>query len=117
MMTSIGRKVSAPKARKETQSTALQSDCKDELNWPALFRFLHIKRETAETAKTGSLTIFTIDGRVKLVLNDRPNRKSCFLSGEHFGDVFRKAEEMLAAGTCQWRAKGYQRRSRAKVYS
>lgn len=115
-MSSIGRQVSAPKTRKETQCTTADSDCKDELNWPALYRFLWVKRQSKDQYKTGTLSMFTHDGSVKMVLNDRPNRKSGFLTGKHFGDVFRQAEEGLEAGTIQWRKQGYRRPSRAKVY-
>jgi len=115
-MSNIGRQVSAPKLAKETQSTTERVHRKDEDRYPSLYSFLHDQRDYGELHKTGSITIFIDGDKLKMVLNDRPTRKSCFISGDSFGELFAKADMGLESVSHNWTGKGYQRRSRSKVY-
>lgn len=115
-MLSIGRQVSSPKLRKETQSTTGEPARKDEARWPSLHAFLWQKRDLGELHQTGALTLFTEGDVLKMVLNDRPCRKSVFISAQSFAELWAKADMGLESGSLNWSGAGYKRRSRVKVY-
>lgn len=109
-MTSIGRQVSAPKTRKETQSTTSEPGRKDEARWPSLHQFLWLKRDLGEPFKTGALTLFTEGDMLKMFINDRPCRHSACISAQSFAELWAKADIGLEAGTLNWSAAGYKSR-------
>ena len=115
-MSEIGRKVDKPAPTKSSESEKGVSRRKDEQNWPNLWAFLHNERDFGEKHKTGSITLFVDGDKIKMVLNDRPCRKSVFVSGQSFGDCFNKADMGLESLSLNWSGARYQRRSRAKVY-
>ena len=75
--------------------------------FPELQAFLEIKRASANYHKTGSVTLFVEHGSYKLCMNDRPEERSCFVSGRTLGILFDTANRGLAQGSLNWRRKGY----------
>lgn len=55
---------------------------------------------------TSTISVFTDNGVMKLVLNDRDNNRSAFFTAKTWRDLFDKMEAALAGETVDWRFKG-----------
>jgi len=55
---------------------------------------------------TSTLSVFTDNGIMKVVINDRDNNRSAFFTGKTWRDIFDKLEAALAGETVDWRFKG-----------
>lgn len=104
---SIGRRVSRPKNCGDGAPLETVSSPGFEQNYPSLYGFLANVQETDQFQKTGSVTLFWEDGVYKLVLNDRPMKRSCFLSHTRLVELFHMADRGLRGGSIRWRRKGY----------
>lgn len=110
-----GRKVSRPKNGAD-QVSGFPSRAGFEENFPLVWKFLAIRRDLGEIHQTGSITLF-VDGRkIKLCVNDRPTRQSCFVSGDTLMEALLRVDRGLAEGSLKWTSAGYKRRSAKKVY-
>jgi len=104
----IGRAIARPKEieNRETEKPVSSPDFSG--RYPNLFAFLAEIRETEHWQKTGTITVIWEEGLYKVVLNDRPEKRSCFVSAVGLGEVFLIADRGLRAGSLKWRTKGYQ---------
>lgn len=64
----------------------------------------------ASARSPGTVTLFTQDGRWKIVLNDKNTGECCFVSGETLDEAFVSAESVLEGGGGDWRAPTSKRR-------
>ncbi len=112
-MSDIGRPVDRPQFPKSSTSDKCVSTPSFEANFPTLWEFLAKQRDYGEFHKTGCLTLFVEGQTLKVVLNDRPTRQSCFQSGSSLLEVLGRCDRGLLEGSLQWTKKGYQRRRRA----
>jgi hypothetical protein len=85
-------------------------------NFPRLWQFLAIRRDLGEIHQTGSVTLFIDGEKIKLCVNDRPSRQSCFMSGDTLMEALLRVDRGLAEGTLRWSSAGYKRRPAKKVY-
>ncbi len=85
-------------------------------HFPNLWDFLSKQRDFGEFHQTGSITIFVDGSQIKLCVNDRPSRHSCFMSGPTLMDALTSVEQGMRDGTLKWSQVGYKRRSAKKVY-
>ncbi len=111
-MSDIGRKVDKPDLGKSCDSDKGVSTPKFADNFPTLWEFLTVQRDLGEMHKTGCMTLFADGVKLKLCLNDRPTRSSCFISGDGLLQVLARADRGLLDGSLTWSKKGYQRRPR-----
>jgi len=111
----IGRAVSRPKTSGNGVSPETMSTPGFEQNYPSLYAFLAEVRETSEFHHTGCVTLFWEDGVYKLVLNDRPLKRSCFLSNARLVELFHMADRGLRGDLLRWRRKGYRAPKRKPV--
>lgn len=84
-------------------------------NFPVLWEFLAIQRDLGESHKTGCVTLFVDGDKIKLCVNDRPSRQSCFVSGDTLMEALARVERGLKEGSLKWSRSGYRRRSNPKV--
>lgn len=75
--------------------------------FPDLQKFLEVPRNVAQGVATGAITVFFEAGVYKCCLNDRPERRSSFVSHTSLGECFRIADLQLRTGRSKWRHKGY----------
>lgn len=75
--------------------------------FPDLQYFLEHLRKNGPEAGTGCLTLFFEAGVYKVCLNDRPEKRSSFVSHTSLGEAFRIADLQLRTGRVKWRQKGY----------
>lgn len=52
---------------------------------------------------TSTITVFAEDGLVKLCLNDREGKRTCWSTGTSLEESAEALEQRLAAGTAEWR--------------
>ncbi len=58
-----------------------------------------------------------VDGdKIKLCVNDRPARQSCFVSGDTLLEALSRVERGLVEGSLGWSSVGYKRRTAKQVY-
>lgn len=76
-------------------------------NFPELFKFLEIPRRSEQGFTTGSMSIFFEDRVFKVCLNDRPEKRSAFVSSESLSKAFKLADAGLMSNSIAWRSKGY----------
>jgi len=112
-MSNAGRPVDRPQTGKSGQNGKPVSSPIFADNFPTLWDFLTIQRDFGELHKTGCMTIFADGDRLKMVLNDRPARSSCFMAAGSLLELMAVADRGLFEGSHKWSKKGYQRRSRA----
>lgn len=55
--------------------------------------------------RTGTITVFSEDGRFKAVLNDRQSGSACFVTSDSALGLLDAAEVILADGKGDWRTK------------
>lgn len=110
-----GRRVLRPEVEHEAVGPPVSSPGFQQ-NFPTLWKFLANRRDLGETHQTGSITMFVDGERIKLCVNDRPTRQSCFVSGETLMEALLRVERGLVEGTLNWSSAGYKRRSAKKVY-
>jgi len=103
----IGRPVAKPEASESVDSASGLSTPDFGMKYPNLHDFLARERPGSKWHKTGCLTMFWEDGVYKLCLNDRPNKKSTFVSHVELATAFQIADRGLRSGTLRWRQKGY----------
>jgi len=78
-------------------------------DYPTLHEYLFCARWPDGTPRaTSTLSIFTDNGSMKLVVNDRDNNRSAFFSAETFRDLLDKVEAALSCESADWRIKGSQ---------
>lgn len=75
--------------------------------YPCLYGFLADLRETTGWQKTGTITVFVENGHYKICLNDRPEKRSAFVTGSTLAATLRAAESGIQSNTVPWRKKGY----------
>lgn len=109
-MSTIGRKVNRPAQSELSIPEKPLSRSKFEDNFPHLFCFLSKRRDFGEFHQTGCLTLFIEGETLKVCLNDRPCRQSCFVSGAGLLEVLASADRGLLEGSHKWSKKGYQKR-------
>jgi len=102
--TSKSRKTAKPLSRPKFQE-----------NYPELLDFLEIPRRSERGFTTGCMTIFFEDLRFKICLNDRPNKRSVFLSSQELSKCFQLAEAGLMSNSLNWRQKGYEEQPAQKT--
>lgn len=112
-MSNIGRPVDRPQTSESGQNGKHVSSPIFADNFPTLWEFLTKQRDLGELHKTGCLTLFADGVKLKVCLNDRPARSSCFVSGSGLLEVLARCDRGLLEGSLRWSKKGYQRRSRA----
>lgn len=112
----IGRSVSRPQVAEYESDDRGASMPNFQRNYPALHEFLAKIRESDHWQKTGTMTVIWEAGFYKLVLNDRPEKRSCFVSAQGLGEAFRIAERGLVARSLAWRKQGYKTKPRPVVY-
>ena len=110
-----GRKVSRPVSGAD-QVSGFPSRSGFEENFPRVWKFLKIRRDLGEIHQTGSITIFVDGSKIKLCVNDRPTRQSCFVSGDTLMEALLRVDRGLTEGSLNWSSAGYKRRSSKKVY-
>ena len=111
-MNRIGRPVQPPAMSKLSGSQKPVSSPSFEANFPSLWLFLAKQRDFGEIHKTGCLTLFVEGETMKVCLNDRPCRQSCFVSGHNLLEVLARADRGRLEGSHAWTKKGYQKRGR-----
>lgn len=73
---------------------------------PFLAGFLaETKWEDGTARETGTVLVFCDDGVLKCCLNDRDQKRVCFLTASTWDGLVGKVEEGLEEGTHEWRAK------------
>lgn len=77
--------------------------------YPNLCEFLAKPRGSGQNATTGTITLFLSAGCFKWAINDRPNSRSDFVSGQTLHQSLEAIEARMASGRMKWRTKGYQR--------
>ncbi len=114
MASSPGRPVSRP-ATKPEQTGGDQSRAGFRAHFPKIWQFLAIPRDFGEFHQTGSITLFIDGEKIKLCVNDRPSRHSCFMSGETLMEALGRVETGMAEGSLKWSRVGYKRTKARKV--
>lgn len=114
MSDKVGRPVARPATETEPTGETV-SRPGFEGNFPLLWQFLQKQRDLGEYHKTGSITIFVDGEKIKLCVNDRPTRQSCFVSGGTLLEALSIVEQGLVEGSLRWSSVGYKRRSAPKV--
>jgi hypothetical protein len=71
--------------------------------YPALHDFLCVTNVRGKDRRTGSLSLFVEDGRVKAALNDREEGMVAFVSGKSVLELAGSLEKGLQTGTLDWR--------------
>jgi hypothetical protein len=115
MSDNIGRPVTRPATTPEPAAGSVSTPG-FEGHFPITWKFLAIQRDLGEFHKTGSITIFVDGDKIKLCVNDRPTRQSCFVSGDTLMEALQRIERGLLEGSLSWSSVGYKRRSAKKVY-
>lgn len=116
-MCKIGRKLTRPEQSELSDPQKGVSRPKFADNFPHLWDFLQKQRDFGEIHKTGCVTIFVDGTKIKLCVNDRPTRQSCFVSGDGLLEALARVDRGLMDGSLRWSKQGYKRRSVAKVNS
>lgn len=76
-------------------------------DWPTLYEYLFMTQWADGSFRhTSTMSVFTDNGIMKIVLNDRDNNRSAFFTGATWRDIFDKIEAALAGETVDWRFKG-----------
>lgn len=114
-MSTIGRKVDKPQLSELSIPQKPVSSPVFADNFPTLWDFLKKQRDYGEFHKTGCVTIFVDGEKIKLCVNDRPARQSCFVSGNGLLEALARVDRGLLEGSLRWSKQGYKRRSVAKV--
>jgi hypothetical protein len=115
MSSNLGRPVARPVT--ETESTGeTVSTPGFRGHFPILWKFLADRRDLGEIHQTGCVTLFVDGSKIKLCVNDRPSRQSCFVSGDTLMEALARVDRGLAEGSLKWSRQGYKRRSGKKVY-
>jgi len=112
-MSNIGRPVARPIQKQAEGQRPGVSSPSFEANFPTLWEFLAKQRDFGEIHKTGCLTLFIEGETLKVCLNDRPTRRSCFMSGKGLLEVLARCDRGLLEGSLTWTQKGYKRRRKA----
>lgn len=115
-MSSPGRRVPRPVSPELSESGKHVSTPGFAGMFPTVWNFLSKQRDLGEIHQTGSITIFVDGGKIKLCVNDRPARQSCFVSGDTLMRALEVVEQGLTADSLKWSSAGYRRRSKAQVY-
>jgi len=115
MSNNAGRPVARPATPPEP-SNGSKSSPGFKGNFPQIWEFLANPRDLGEYHKTGSITLFVDGEKIKLCVNDRPARQSCFVSGDTLMEALSTVERGFVEGSLRWSAAGYRRRSAPKVY-
>jgi hypothetical protein len=115
MTNNAGRRVNRPAREPEPTQDRVSSPLFCD-RFPTLWNFLAIRRDLGEIHQTGSITIFVDGEKIKLCMNDRPTRQSCFVSGDTLGEALERADRGIVEGSLTWSSVGYKRRSAKKVY-
>ena len=115
MSDKIGRPVARPATTSEPNQNVVSSPLFQD-RFPELWQFLAKQRDLGEIHQTGSITMFVDGIKIKLCLNDRPTRQSCFVSGDTLGEALQRANRGIIEGSLKWSSVGYNRRSAKKVY-
>jgi len=106
MTQKIGRPLARP-AVTEDQVNCDPSRAEFHIRWPRLQEFLEKPRPCGDLYTTGCLTIFFEDGRFKVAVNDRPNRRSTFVSGTMLTECLTIIERGLRGNSLKWRTVGW----------
>lgn len=71
---------------------------------PTLLEYLAtMKWEDGKPRKTSTAMIFVDQGRLKVCIHDRDLRRSCFVTGESWEEVWEATERGLKQDTVEWR--------------
>lgn len=104
--------MTAPRMKKPTHSghpPATETPWKDsdfEGDYPFLYAFLcESKWDDGTARETGTLTLFTNDGVLKAVLNDRAFNRSAFTSAPTLSGLFDQMESALEQDCVEWRGR------------
>jgi len=106
----MAQKIGRPLARPAVTEDQVQPDPSSAIfhvRWPRLQEFLEKPRLDGLLYTTGCLTIFFEDGRFKVAVNDRPNKRSTFVSGTMLAECFTIIERGLRGNSLNWRTRGW----------
>lgn len=103
----IGRRIGRPSGVESGDLANTPSTPNFASNYPNLWKFLAQERASDNYHKTGCMTVFWENGVYKVCLNDRPGKRSTFVSSSGLGEAFQIADRGLHSGTLRWREKGY----------
>jgi len=114
MPSNPGRRVGPPTIPQEPSARSVSTPPFQQ-TFPVLWEFLAVQRDLGEMHKTGSVTLFVDGDKIKLCVNDRPRRHSCFVSGDTLLEALARVDRGLKEGSLNWSSVGYKRRSAKKV--
>lgn len=109
-----GRRVERPETESSEKQKRLSSPNLEEI-FPQLSSFLSNRRDLGEIHQTGCITLFRDGSALKICLNDRPTRQSCFVSARTLWEALCRADRGLVEGSLTWSSAHYSRRPRKAV--
>lgn len=115
-MSSPGRSVPRPVSPKIEDSQNGVSTPGFQGHFPKIWEFLSKCRDFGEFHQTGSITIFVDGSKIKLCVNDRPTRHSCFMSGSTLMEALSSVESGMSEGSLKWSRVGYKRTKTPKLH-
>jgi len=81
-------------------------DDKFAADYPNLTEYLFTDRwQDGSVRVTSTLSVFSDNGCIKFVLNDRDNNRSAFFSEETWMDTLVAIEQALASGRVDWKSR------------
>lgn len=76
--------------------------------YPNLYEYLFTDRwADGSVRQTSTLSVFSDNGALKVVLNDRDNNRSAFFSAKRFNEALESMETALREETVDWKSRSH----------